>query len=115
MNTKNEPCSICEKYMDGVACDEHECPVAIMKAEIERYKSVLPYLEHQNMDFCGVLCDFAEELIDKAKVEAIEEFAERVKDAVDEPKEIDGEVIDFIIDIINSLVKEMTEDKDVQN
>ena len=40
MNTKHEPCSICEKYMDGIVCDEDECPVAIMKAEIERLKEM---------------------------------------------------------------------------
>lgn len=38
MNTKHEPCSICEKYMDGVTCYEDECPVAIIKAENERLK-----------------------------------------------------------------------------
>ncbi len=52
--------------------------------------------------------------LQNARIEAIEEFAEKLKDAVDEPREIEGEVIDFIIDRIDSLVKEMMEDKDVQ-
>lgn len=47
--------------------------------------------------------------VEVIRVNAIKEFAERLKDAVDEPTEIDGEDIDFIIDIIDNLVKEMTE------
>ena len=30
------------------------------------------------MDFCGVVCNYAEELIEKAKSEAYKEFAERL-------------------------------------
>ena len=42
------------------------------------------------------------------RAEAIKEFAERVKDIVDEPALIRGRVIDIIIDTIDNLVKEMT-------
>lgn len=43
-----------------------------------------------------------------ARAETIKEFAERVKDIVDEPALIRGRVIDIIIDTIDNLVKEMT-------
>ena len=43
-----------------------------------------------------------------ARAEAIKEFAERVKDIVDDPALIRGRVIDIIIDTIDNLVKEMT-------
>ena len=36
MNEKYEPCSICEKYIEGIICDETECPVGIMKKELDR-------------------------------------------------------------------------------
>ena len=44
------------------------------------------------------------------KSEAIKEFAEKVKDIVDEPALIRGRVIDTIIARIDDLVKEMTEE-----
>jgi hypothetical protein len=48
--------------------------------------------------------------VEVIKANAIKEFADRLKDAVDEPTKIDGEDIDFIIDIIDSIVKEMAEE-----
>ena len=48
-------------------------------AEIERLKRISVSPSKDPMDFCGVLCDYAEELIDKAKAEAYKEFAERLK------------------------------------
>lgn len=48
-------------------------------------------------------------LTETARAEAIKEFAERVKDIVDEPALIRGRIIDTIIARIDSLVKEMTE------
>lgn len=48
--------------------------------------------------------------VEVIRANAIKEFADRLKDAVDEPTKIDGEDIDFIIDIIDRLVKEMTEE-----
>ena len=30
---KKDPCSICERYMDGIECDEKNCPVYEMKHE----------------------------------------------------------------------------------
>ncbi len=38
MNTKYEPCSICEEYIKGVVCTQDQCPVAKMKAENERLR-----------------------------------------------------------------------------
>lgn len=43
------------------------------------------------------------------KSKAIKEFAENVKDIVDEPALIRGRVVDVIIEKIDNLVKEMTE------
>lgn len=53
--------------------------------------------------------------VEVIRANAINEFADRLKDAVDEPTKIDGEDIDFIIDIIDSLVKELTEEHDGKN
>ena len=49
------------------------------KSEIKRLKGISVSPSKDSMDFCGVLCDYAEELIDKAKSEAYKEFAERLK------------------------------------
>ena len=49
-------------------------------AEIERLKRISVSPSKDLMDFCGVLCDYAEELIDKAKAEAYKEFAEHLKE-----------------------------------
>jgi hypothetical protein len=40
--------------------------------------------DSDSMDFCGVVCNFAEGLIKKAKAEAIREFAERFLTIVQE-------------------------------
>ena len=50
------------------------------RTEIERLKGISVSSSKDPMDFCGVLCDYAEELIDKAKAEAYKEFAERLKE-----------------------------------
>lgn len=54
--------------------------IAEQKAEIERYRAAMPDLEQKDDDFCGVVCRFAEGLIEKAKAEAVKEFAERLKE-----------------------------------
>lgn len=77
------------------------------KAEIERYKENMPYLEQQSLDFCGVLCDFAEELIAKYKSEAVKKFAERLKADLGDPFLRAHGCVESIID---DLVKEMTEE-----
>ena len=53
-------------------------------------------------------CECISELLEAAKTEAIKEFAERLKDIVDEPALIRGRVIDTIIARIDNLVKETT-------
>lgn len=50
------------------------------KTEIERLKGISISSSKDPMDFCGVLCNYAEELIDKAKSEAYKEFAEHLKE-----------------------------------
>lgn len=71
MSRKIEPCSICEKYMDGVICEEKECPVAIMKEENER-------LKEKAKGFQELWCE-AESDIRTERTEAIKGFVERLK------------------------------------
>lgn len=54
----------------------------------------------------------AQEQYINGKIDGIKEFAEKLKDKVDEPSQIEGAVIDLIIDDIDNLVKEMTEKND---
>lgn len=46
------------------------------RAEVERLTGMR---NADPMDFCGVLCRYSEELINKAKAEGIKEFAEKLK------------------------------------
>ena len=48
-------------------------------AEINHYKINLPYLEHQNEDFCGVPCKFMEDLIKKKVDESAEKMQAEIK------------------------------------
>ena len=99
MSRKIEPCSICERYMDGVICEEKECPVAIMKEEIER-------LKEKAKGFRELWCD-AESDLRTAKSEAIKEFAERLRGKAHFSEDF-GEAAVACCDIDN-IVKEMTE------
>lgn len=105
MNTKYEPCSICEKYMDGVVCYEHKCPVAKMKAEIERLEDYNENLLAANV---GLSCGLLDE-IQRAKAEAIKEFAERMKAYLLLRSHGQLSVVSF--EDIDKLVKEMTEEQ----
>ena len=95
------------------------------KAEIERLTVPKELIDD---DFCGVVCEFAEELIKKAKAEAIKEFAERLKNEASEKVGIDEDFLyyDFgnkfktfysVADVIEFLsaivVKEMVGETDV--
>ena len=100
----NEPCSICEEYIDGVICDKDRCPVGIMKKENKRLKA-----EIRNTDNHLVLLD--RPLIE-VKSEAYKEFAERLKEKAtnsfyEERKYVDTEDID-------NLLKELTEGTDAK-
>jgi hypothetical protein len=115
MNTKNEPCSICEKYMDGIACDEHECPVALMKAEIEMLESEIDkQYEQAKADILGNMADGGTSChwcMEQHKAEAIKEFAERLV-AIYENDEIYAKPIAHILVMtlfrdIDNLAKEM--------
>ena len=58
-------------------------------------------------DFCGVPCDFMENLVDKAKAEAIKEFAMRFEDELGEyymSKHL------YVGTVLDNLVKEMVGD-----
>lgn len=42
----NEPCSICELWMDGIKCENDTCPVAVMKRENAELKARVSRLEY---------------------------------------------------------------------
>lgn len=44
MAKKNEPCSICEEYIDGVDCALDGCPVFEMKEENKKLKKTVSSL-----------------------------------------------------------------------
>lgn len=98
MNINREPCSICEYYMNFIVCDNHECPVAIMKAENKRLQ--------EQFD--------SNVTIAREREEAIKEFAEKLKkkhyfykaDGIGDCYKMSGNDID-------NLVKKMTDE--VQN
>ena len=77
------------------------------QTEIERLKGIVISPSKDHMDFCGVLCDYAEELIDKAKSEAYKEFAERLKEEA-LPKCDWDNCVD--VEDIDNLLKEMVGD-----
>lgn len=74
--------------------------INLQKAEIEQWKEEAN--KYQNL-WCETVMD-----VKTAQAEAIKEFAEKVKDIVDEPALIRGRVIDVIIKKIDNLVKKMT-------
>lgn len=74
------------------------------KSEIKRLKGISVSSSKDPMDFCGVLCNYAEELIDKAKAEAYKEFAERLKEEA-LPKCDWDNCVD--VEDIDNLLKEM--------
>ena len=78
------------------------------KAEIERLTVPKELIDD---DFCGVVCEFAEELIEKAKAEVVKEFAERLKAHTRKMQSSDfsGEFWDkaVLVEDIDNLVKEM--------
>ena len=82
---ENEICSteyVDSDYCDGVDLTLIKSAVDLInhqKTEIERLKGILVSPSKDSMDFCGVLCDYPEELIDKANSEAIKKFADRLK------------------------------------
>lgn len=61
MTHKNDnPCSICENYINGVVCDSKECPVYRMKCENKRLrrtitnlKNSMTYMVNPNSIFSG--------------------------------------------------------------
>lgn len=72
MRERIDPCVICEKHMEGVVCDEHECPVAMMKKEFFKLETELQVMR-------GAANSLKMHL-QTARAEAIKEFAEKVKE-----------------------------------
>ena len=86
---------------------EHQ-RVLNLQAENERLKSKVEpegFEEADPMDFGGVLCDFAEELIAKAKAEAYKECIEKVKENFTE--QFCGQKYDLIHSWFNNVLKEL--------
>ena len=107
MNTKYEPCSICEQYIEGVVCTQDECPVAKMKVENDRLKKDNEYILMQHKFQRRPSGDCWNDVIEKAKSEAIKEFAERLKAEKIKP-EFPWDDFYVTETAIDNLVKEMT-------
>ena len=80
------------------------------KSEIKRLKGISVSPSKDPMDFCGVLCNYAEELIDKAKAEAYKEFAERLKDGAQMADCFDSYNMVVGTHFIDNLLKEMIDE-----
>ena len=80
------------------------------KSEIERLKGRSVSSQKDPMDLCGVLCNYAEELIDKAKAEAYKEFAERLKEEAQMADCFDSYNMVVGTHFINNLLKEMIDE-----
>lgn len=107
MVAKYEPCSICEEYIEGVACTKDQCPVAKMKAEIER-------LTNENSKLAETNNALNYQIDTWNPSEAIKEFAERLKNKSDYCYfgNINSLVYRILEKDLNALVKEMTEGED---
>ena len=80
------------------------------RTEIERLKGISVSPPKDPMDFCGVLCNYAEELIYKAKSEAYKEFAERLKDGAQMADCFDSYNMVVGTHFIDNLLKEMIDE-----
>lgn len=99
-STTSEACNGCPLYSTTI-CTEMENGLMIYALDlINRQKAEIERLRKYNTDVAF-----------KHYNDGIKEFAERLKDRVDDPRQIKGAVIDLIIDDIDKLVKEMTEEK----
>lgn len=120
MDNKYEPCSICELYICGYECHNDKCPVAKMKAEIERLKwecdSALKFLEvkrEEEQREHDAIIKKVEAIkrenpatLSRVKAEAIKEFAERIEEDLGDVFMVNHPCVSAII---GNLVKEMTE------
>ena len=94
-------------YCDGVDLTLIKSAIDLIyrqQVEIEKLKGIFRSPSKDPVDFCGVLCVHAEELIDKAKSEVIKEFAERLKEEALPKCDWDG-CVD--VEDIDNLLKEM--------
>lgn len=98
MSNKYEPCSICELYICGYDCHNDKCPVAKMKAEIERLETELKAMR-------GAANSLKMHL-QTARSEAIKEFAKRMKQT-----RVDLNGIEMVaFGNIDAIAEEMTEE-----
>lgn len=90
--------------------NRQEAEIERLHSEVKEKTETIVFLKDQatgwSIDFCNLKAK-----LNTAKTEAIKEFAEKVKDIVDEPALIRGRVIDTIIARIDNLAKEMTEER----
>lgn len=66
-----------EAELNAAELIKMQAEIEDLKKDINHYKINLPYLEHQSEDFCGVPCSFMENLVEKAKAEAIKECLDK--------------------------------------
>jgi archaellum component FlaC len=86
--------------MDGVICEEKECPVAIMKEEIERLKEKVK-------GFQELWCE-AESDLRTARAEAVKEFVEKFENKIKDVQFTLGQSWEIKC-ALKDVVKEMTE------
>ena len=126
MVAKYEPCSICEEYIEGVACTKDQCPVAKMKAENERLEKRLEEEKHALFEQQAYTAKLqaeierlykslnlpAQEQYTNGRNDGIKEFEEKLKEKAFyvQESEWDGYVVNCN-DIIE-FAKEMTEGED---
>jgi hypothetical protein len=75
-----------------------------LEAENERLINIPP---KDPMDFCGVVCNYAEELIEKAKFEAYKEFVTKAEEKATSLKDCTGTEVVFTVDDLYNLLKEV--------
>lgn len=111
MSMRNEPCLICEEWIDGVICDKDKCPIAIMKAEIERQEVEIErkgkILNSYALQY-GTVTDQSKK-IKEIKDEAYKEFAERLNKNFETYTDDEEKNALYMRNLINNLVKELTE------
>lgn len=129
MNTKYEPCAICEEWIEGVICDKDKCPISIIKKENENLKAMIYNLSEDLKEYKSMPIQTKNDCLiatvekradgkqyhtalltikmDEIRAEAIKEFAEQF-----EKRCIASGIYPAITkNILKNLVKEKTEGK----
>ena len=95
---KNRHCPYFRHCWDDCTDCEHSIRYNKLHEKIKRQKAEIERQQKYNTNVAF-----------KHYNDAIKEFAERLKDKVDDPRTFGGYSVDILMDRIDSLVKEMTE------